>query len=163
MVVGAGLGVVYAPCAGPILAGVITVTASQDFSAARFVVALAYAAGSAIAFFALAAGGRRLTTRLSIHSGKLRLATGAVMVLTATAMSVVWIRASRIQSRMDSRPFWSTRPSRSNDRVRFATIWPGVEAPALRPTTHSRAKRIRTPDRVTARERDFRCSGARRS
>ncbi|HTZ85342.1 MAG TPA: hypothetical protein VMB05_01625, partial [Solirubrobacteraceae bacterium] len=34
MLVGGGLGFVYAPCAGPILAGVITVSASQSFSAA---------------------------------------------------------------------------------------------------------------------------------
>ena len=32
---GASLGLVYAPCAGPILAGVITVSASQDFTAGR--------------------------------------------------------------------------------------------------------------------------------
>jgi cytochrome c biogenesis protein CcdA len=40
--VGASLGLVYAPCAGPILAGVITVSASQSFSAGRLAVALSY-------------------------------------------------------------------------------------------------------------------------
>ncbi len=44
--VGASLGLVYAPCAGPILAGVITVSASQSFTAGRLAVALA-ATGSA--------------------------------------------------------------------------------------------------------------------
>jgi cytochrome c biogenesis protein CcdA len=34
LVVGASLGFVYAPCAGPILAGVITVSAAQDFTSA---------------------------------------------------------------------------------------------------------------------------------
>src|SRR3954471_16352814 len=33
--VGLSLGLVYAPCAGPILAGVITVSASQSFTAGR--------------------------------------------------------------------------------------------------------------------------------
>jgi len=33
--VGASLGLVYAPCAGPILAGVITVSASQPFTGGR--------------------------------------------------------------------------------------------------------------------------------
>src|SRR5690242_18086525 len=41
LLVGASLGLVYAPCAGPILAGVITVSASQPFTAGRFAVALA--------------------------------------------------------------------------------------------------------------------------
>jgi cytochrome c biogenesis protein CcdA len=37
----ASLGLVYAPCAGPILAGVITVSASQSFAAGRLAVAFA--------------------------------------------------------------------------------------------------------------------------
>ena len=45
--VGASLGFVYAPCAGPILAGVITVSASQSFTAGRLAVALSYGIGSA--------------------------------------------------------------------------------------------------------------------
>src|SRR5688500_8526001 len=45
-VVGASLGLVYTPCAGPILAGVITVSASQDFTAGKLAVALSYAVGS---------------------------------------------------------------------------------------------------------------------
>ena len=47
VLVGASLGLVYTPCAGPILAGVITVSAAQDFTAGRLAVALAYALGSA--------------------------------------------------------------------------------------------------------------------
>ena len=42
---GASLGLVYTPCAGPILAGVITVSAAQDFTAGKLAVALAYAVG----------------------------------------------------------------------------------------------------------------------
>src|SRR3954470_5435102 len=45
VLLGISLGFVYAPCAGPILAGVITVSASQDFTAGRLAVALAYSAG----------------------------------------------------------------------------------------------------------------------
>src|ERR1044072_1840615 len=45
--VGASLGIVYAPCAGPILAGVITVSASQNFTAGRLAVAHAYEIGRA--------------------------------------------------------------------------------------------------------------------
>ena len=41
LVLGASLGLVYAPCSGPVLAGVITVSASQDFTVGRLAVALA--------------------------------------------------------------------------------------------------------------------------
>ncbi len=86
MLVGGGLGFVYAPCAGPILAGVITVSASQTFTAGRLAVALAYGIGSAVVLYALMLGGRRLTARLARRSGRFQMAMGAVMVLIALAM-----------------------------------------------------------------------------
>jgi cytochrome c biogenesis protein CcdA/thiol-disulfide isomerase/thioredoxin len=85
-VVGASLGLVYAPCAGPILAGVITVTASQSFNAGRLAVAVAYAIGSAAVLFALMVGGRRLVRPLARRGGAFQVATGAVMVVVALAM-----------------------------------------------------------------------------
>ncbi|MEA2496758.1 MAG: hypothetical protein QOJ29_4669 [Thermoleophilaceae bacterium] len=86
MLVGLSLGLVYAPCAGPILAGVITVSASQSFTAGRLAVAFAYGVGSAIVLYALMIGGRRVTRRLSASAGRFQMATGAVMVLMAVAM-----------------------------------------------------------------------------
>ncbi len=84
--VGGGLGFVYAPCAGPILAGVITVSASQSLTAGRLSVALAYGIGSAVVLYALMLGGRRLTGRLARRSGRFQMAMGALMVLIALAM-----------------------------------------------------------------------------
>ena len=84
--VGASLGVVYAPCAGPILAGVITVSASQSFTAGRLATAFAYGIGSAVALYALMLAGRRLTRRLAAASGRFQQALGAVMVAIAVLM-----------------------------------------------------------------------------
>lgn len=86
LLVGASLGLVYAPCAGPVLAGVITVSAAQPFTAGRLAVALAYGLGSALVLYALMLGGRRLTAPLARRSGKLQIAMGAVMVIVALAM-----------------------------------------------------------------------------
>jgi cytochrome c biogenesis protein CcdA/thiol-disulfide isomerase/thioredoxin len=86
LAVGLSLGLVYAPCAGPILAGVITVSASQSFTAGRLGVALAYALGSAAVLYLLMLGGRRLTGRLSRYSGRLQMAMGALMVVVAIGM-----------------------------------------------------------------------------
>ncbi len=83
---GAGLGVIYAPCAGPILAGVITVSAAQEFTAARLTVALAYALGSAVVLYAVLIGGRKLLDRLAPYRARIQMALGAVMVATAVAM-----------------------------------------------------------------------------
>jgi cytochrome c biogenesis protein CcdA/thiol-disulfide isomerase/thioredoxin len=86
LLVGASLGLVYAPCAGPILAGVITVSASQPFTAGRLAVALAYGVGSALVLYLLMLGGRRLTAPLARRGGALQMAMGAVMVVVALAM-----------------------------------------------------------------------------
>src|ERR1700750_2228519 len=66
--VGLSLGFVYAPCAGPILAGVITVSASQSFDAGRLAVALSYGVGSAVALYVLMLGGRRAIAPLARRS-----------------------------------------------------------------------------------------------
>ncbi|MCW3039244.1 MAG: DipZ protein, partial [Solirubrobacterales bacterium] len=83
--VGAALGFVYAPCAGPILASVIAVSATTGRTV---VIGLAYAVGSAAVLFVLALGGRGLLDRVR-RGGRgpvVQRALGGVMVLTAVAM-----------------------------------------------------------------------------
>jgi cytochrome c biogenesis protein CcdA/thiol-disulfide isomerase/thioredoxin len=84
--VGASLGLLYAPCAGPILAGVITVSASQSFSAGRLAVALSYGIGSAVVLYFLMLGGRKVVAPLARRGAGLQIAMGAVMVVVALAM-----------------------------------------------------------------------------
>jgi cytochrome c biogenesis protein CcdA/thiol-disulfide isomerase/thioredoxin len=84
--VGASLGILYTPCAGPILGGVIVVTASQSFTAGRLAVALAYGLGSAVVLYLLMLGGRRVVRPLARRGHLLQIATGGVMVLVALAM-----------------------------------------------------------------------------
>jgi cytochrome c biogenesis protein CcdA/thiol-disulfide isomerase/thioredoxin len=85
--IGASLGLVYAPCAGPILAGVITVSASQSFTAGRLAVALSYGIGSAVVLYFLMLGGRRVVAPLARRGNGLQVAMGAVMVVVALAMA----------------------------------------------------------------------------
>ncbi|HEV7769812.1 MAG TPA: cytochrome c biogenesis protein DipZ [Solirubrobacterales bacterium] len=84
--VGASLGLLYAPCAGPILAGVITVSASQSLNAGRLAVALSYGVGSAVVLYFLMLGGRRVVAPLARRGVGLQIAMGAVMVVVALAM-----------------------------------------------------------------------------
>jgi cytochrome c biogenesis protein CcdA/thiol-disulfide isomerase/thioredoxin len=87
VVLGTSLGLLYAPCAGPILAAVITVSASQDFTAGRLAVALSYAAGTAVVLYALMLGGRRLAAPLARRSTGFQTAMGIVMVSVAALMA----------------------------------------------------------------------------
>ena len=86
ILVGLSLGLVYAPCAGPILAGVITVSASQSFDTGRLAVALSYGIGSAVVLYFLMLGGRRVIAPLARRGIGLQIAMGAVMVFVGLAM-----------------------------------------------------------------------------
>jgi cytochrome c biogenesis protein CcdA/thiol-disulfide isomerase/thioredoxin len=83
--VGAALGFVYTPCAGPILAAVITVSAATGRSVA---VAIAYAIGSAAVLLALCLGGRRVIDRVRAagRGPAVQRVMGAIMLVTALAI-----------------------------------------------------------------------------
>jgi cytochrome c biogenesis protein CcdA/thiol-disulfide isomerase/thioredoxin len=83
--IGGALGFVYAPCAGPILAAVITVSAA---SGQTLLVGLGYAAGSSLVLLGLALGGRRVIDRVRAggRGPLVQRAIGVVMVATAIAM-----------------------------------------------------------------------------
>ncbi len=87
LILGGALGMAYFPCAGPILAGVITVSAAQDFTAGRLLIALAYAVGSAAVLYAMLIFGRRFTDRLKGHQRQIQFGMGAVMVAVALMMA----------------------------------------------------------------------------
>ncbi len=85
LLVGAALGFVYTPCAGPILAAVISVSAASGRSVA---VAIAYTLGSAAVLLALTLGGRRLFDRVrrAGRGPQLQRVLGVIMILTAVAI-----------------------------------------------------------------------------
>jgi cytochrome c biogenesis protein CcdA/thiol-disulfide isomerase/thioredoxin len=83
VLVGAALGFVYAPCAGPILAAVVSVGAASGRTVS---VALGYAAGSAVVLLALALAGRALISRVP-RGPSLQRVLGGVMIATAIAMA----------------------------------------------------------------------------
>ena len=82
LAVGSALGFVYTPCAGPILAAVISVGATTGTTLRTLLVALAYAAGSAVVLLALMLGGRRILPRTL----NVQRVLGAVLIATAVAM-----------------------------------------------------------------------------
>jgi cytochrome c biogenesis protein CcdA/thiol-disulfide isomerase/thioredoxin len=87
LLVGGALGFLYTPCAGPILAAVISVSAASGRSVA---VAIAYALGSAAVLFALLLGGKLIFDRIrGAGRGPLLARTlGVVMLITAIAITL---------------------------------------------------------------------------
>src|SRR5438105_14371768 len=79
LLVGGALGFVYTPCASPVLAAVISVSAASGRSIA---IAIAYAIGSALVLLALTLGGRRLFERVRTagRGAVLQRASGVLMV-----------------------------------------------------------------------------------
>ena len=115
--VGGALGFVYAPCAGPILAAVISVSASQGTTTELAAVGVAYGLGSATVLLGLALGGRRVIDRVR-RGGRgpaLQRGFGAVMVLTAVLM--LTSVDLRFQTALASHlPTFLTNPTRGLER-----------------------------------------------
>ena len=134
VLVGASLGLVYAPCAGPILAGVITVSASQSFTAGRLAVALAYGLGSALVLYLLMIGGRRLIGPLSKRVPQFQAVMGGIMVVFALLMLGQF--DLKFQNRIaDDLPAFLVNPTKSledSDAARDALV-------DVRATNHSKA------------------------
>jgi len=88
--VGGALGFVCAPCAGPILAAVTSVSAQSGASARVVLVALSYSAGLAAVLLVYAFAGRAVIDRIrQVGRGyAVERTLGIVLILTAVAMSL---------------------------------------------------------------------------
>src|SRR5919197_2626320 len=89
-VLGASLGLVFAPCGGPILSAVAGETASTSGSQ-RFGLALAYALGAAVPLLLIAVAAKRSSERLRAfrgHVGRLRVALGVVIGAAALLIAL---------------------------------------------------------------------------
>jgi cytochrome c biogenesis protein CcdA/thiol-disulfide isomerase/thioredoxin len=117
LLVGAGLGFVYAPCAGPILAAVVSVSATQGASGELVAVALGYAAGSALVLLLIAYGGRRLLDRLRAAGRGLAVQRTLGAVMLATAVAVATDLDVRFQTALaDDFPDVVVNPTRALER-----------------------------------------------
>ncbi|HET9323963.1 MAG TPA: cytochrome c biogenesis protein DipZ [Gaiellaceae bacterium] len=91
ILLGASLGLVFVPCAGPVLGAVTAVSASGDGGFETFLVALAYALGAALPMLAIAVGGRRMTQGMSLlrrHAEATRRVAGVLVGATAIAIAL---------------------------------------------------------------------------
>src|SRR5947207_2609329 len=83
---GVSLGLVFVPCAGPLLGAVATNAARDHFTVWTVLVALAYGIGVAIPMLAIAVGGSELTRRVRTGAAEFRAVSGVVMAAVALGL-----------------------------------------------------------------------------
>jgi cytochrome c biogenesis protein CcdA/thiol-disulfide isomerase/thioredoxin len=89
-VLGVGLGPLFVPCAGPVLAAITTVAATRRFGPGAVALTLAFSAGAAVPLFAVALAGDQLVERvraLRRRTGLIRRVGGVVLVAMCLAMA----------------------------------------------------------------------------
>jgi cytochrome c biogenesis protein CcdA/thiol-disulfide isomerase/thioredoxin len=83
---GATLGLVFVPCAGPVLATVSVVAANNSVGLRTILLTLAYAIGAAVPMLLISRGGREASSHLRRHAETVRVASGALMAIVALGL-----------------------------------------------------------------------------
>ncbi len=90
-VLGLGLGVLFVPCAGPVLAAITVVGATHRVGFTAVVLTIAFAAGAAVPLLAVAIAGSSLTQRvkgLREHAARVRQVSGVVLIVMALTIGL---------------------------------------------------------------------------
>jgi len=88
-ILGLVLGIVWTPCAGPVLGTILTLVATQGTTAKASLLVIIYAIGAGVPMLVIAYGSQWLTTRvrgLVKYSTRLQQIFGALVILLAIAM-----------------------------------------------------------------------------
>jgi cytochrome c biogenesis protein CcdA/thiol-disulfide isomerase/thioredoxin len=80
---GATLGLVFVPCAGPVLATITVVAAHDRVGWRAIVLTVAYAVGAAVPMLVVATGGRAASARLRARAAAVRAASGVLIAAVA--------------------------------------------------------------------------------
>jgi cytochrome c biogenesis protein CcdA/thiol-disulfide isomerase/thioredoxin len=83
---GATLGLVFVPCAGPFLAALAANAAREHFGVRTLLTMLAYSLGAALPMLAIAYGGREAAGRLRRHAETVRVVSGTVIAIVAVGL-----------------------------------------------------------------------------
>lgn len=88
-VMGVVIGIVWAPCAGPILASILTLIAQEKDLAKASGLLIAYAIGAGVPMLAIAYGGQAVTTRVRFiarYATRLQQIFGVILIALALAI-----------------------------------------------------------------------------
>jgi cytochrome c biogenesis protein CcdA/thiol-disulfide isomerase/thioredoxin len=91
IVLGLGLGLLFVPCAGPVLATIAVVGASHQIGWSALVLTAAFGVGVGLPLLILARAGEAITRRTGLlrrHARRTRVVGGVVMILVAAAIGL---------------------------------------------------------------------------
>jgi cytochrome c biogenesis protein CcdA/thiol-disulfide isomerase/thioredoxin len=97
---GVSLGLVFVPCAGPVLATVTVLAAQHRLSFTLVLLTLCYALGSGVVLLLIALGGQRVSAKLRATRAWWRPALGAVMA--GAAIAIVFNVDQTLQTKLGS-------------------------------------------------------------
>ncbi|AVH70635.1 cytochrome c biogenesis CcdA family protein [Nostoc sp. 'Lobaria pulmonaria (5183) cyanobiont'] len=106
---GTQLGLLWTPCAGPILGGILVLAAVNHQVTSAFWLLVAYGIGAGLPLLAIAYGGRLLSQRIlniRFHSAALQRIGGVAIVATAIAILLGW----DVKIQLWLAPFFPTQP-----------------------------------------------------
>ncbi|MHB8736146.1 MAG: cytochrome c biogenesis protein DipZ [Terriglobales bacterium] len=148
--VGGALGFVCAPCAGPILGEVTSVSASGNTSARVVAVAIAYTAGLSAVLLLYALGSRRIIERLrrSARGPAVTRALGVVLLLTGVAM------AGNLDIRFEEALAKATSNGTSQGTGLLAFLVDPTRSLENSHAVQSRLNSLRPPSRFAVRQRN---------
>lgn len=89
LIVGLSLGIIWTPCAGPILASIFALIATTKSLVSAGILLTAYALGAAVPMLLIAYGSQYITTKiksLSKYSGYLQKVFGLLIIILAISM-----------------------------------------------------------------------------
>ena len=95
-VLGVSLGLVFVPCAGPVLATITALAAQNKVGIDAVLLTLAYAVGAAVPMLLIALGGQRVARRLRAQGQNFRRAMG--VLLAAAAFALVFNTSQSLQT-----------------------------------------------------------------
>jgi len=89
-VLGLGLGVLFIPCAGPILSAITTIGATHRVGFPSVVLTVAFACGAAAPLLAFALAGERVAAHYRSHAAVARQIGGAVLAVMTLVLAFNW-------------------------------------------------------------------------
>jgi cytochrome c biogenesis protein CcdA/thiol-disulfide isomerase/thioredoxin len=99
-IIGLSLGIVWTPCAGPILASIAALSATNQVSFSVFLVTLAYIAGVGVPLFIFAYASQRIILRakqLNKYASRVQQVFGVIMILATVAIYTNYDQTLQLQ------------------------------------------------------------------
>jgi cytochrome c biogenesis protein CcdA/thiol-disulfide isomerase/thioredoxin len=132
---GVSLGLVFVPCAGPVLATISVLAAQKRISTDTVLLTLAYALGAAVPLLLVALGGQRVARRFRAGSQAFRFSMG--LLLAAAAFAIVFNLDQGLQTHLGgyTNALQKHVELTGSARSRLATL----RGTTLRPAAHETA------------------------